>query len=379
MTVEIKESSLGGDLRDFLDLVDYIYRDDRAYVRPLDFEVRGALSPKNPFFQHAEGTVFTAYRNGWCVGRCTAKIDRLHLERYRDGVGFFGFLDTVDDAEVASELLNSAARWLAARGMKRMRGPFMLSTNDQVGCLVEGFDDPPMIMMPHHRPYQGGLIEQAGLQKLKDAFAWRYTVGDVPQRARKAQAEVAALPEVRTRNIDLKHLEPELRLIMDVWNDGWQDNWGFIPITEAELRKMASDLKLIAMPEIIFITEIDGEPAAVAVAVPNLNEAIRDLRGKLLPLGALKILWRMKVKRPRTARLWILGIRKKYRNVKKYAGLSTYLYVLLNEAGRRVGIDWGELSWTLEDNHPVNLGIKFMGGKIYKRYRIYEKELRTAP
>ncbi len=375
MAVEIKETSLGGDLRDFLEVVDYIYRDDPAYVRELDLDVRGRLSPKHPYFQHAEAVIFTAHRNGWCVGRCTAQVDRLHLQRHRDEAGFFGFFDTIDDPEVARGLLDAAARWLRARGMKRMRGPFMLSTNDQIGCLVDGFDDPPMIMMPHHRPYQGGLIEQAGLAKLKDAFAWRYKVGDIPKRAQRAHDEIAAMPEVKTRHMDLKDLRRDVRLVMDVFNDGWEDNWGFIPMTEAELDKMADDIKLIAVPEITLISEVDGEPAAVAVAFPNLNEAIRDLRGKVFPLGILKLLWRMKVERPKTARLLLLGIRKKYRQQKKYAGLSTYLYVQMNNNGRRAGIEWGELSWTLEDNHPVNLGIKFMGGKVYKRYRLYEKEL----
>jgi hypothetical protein len=375
MAVEIKETTLGGDLRDFLSVVDYIYQADPVYVRELDFDVRGRLSPKHPYFQHAEATIFTAHRNGWCVGRCTAQIDRLHLERHQDDAGFFGFLDTIDDAEVARELLDAAAHWLAARHMKRMRGPFMLSTNDQVGCLVEGFDDPPMIMMPHHRPYQGGLIEQAGLAKLKDAYAWRYKVGDIPKRAQKAHDEIAAMPEVKTRHMDMKDLRRDVRLVMDVFNDGWQDNWGFIPMTEAELDKLADDIKLIAMPEITLISEVDGEPAAVAVAFPNLNEAIRDLGGKLFPIGFLKLLWRMKVERPKTARLILLGIRKKHRQMKKYAGLSTYLYVQMNNNGRRAGFEWGELSWTLEDNHPVNLGIKFMGGKVYKRYRLYEKEL----
>jgi hypothetical protein len=375
MAAEIKETRLGGNLRDFLNVVDLIYRDDPCYVRELDLDVRSRLSPRHPFFEHAEGIIFTAHRAGRCVGRCTAQIDRLHLERHRDDAGFFGFLDTIDDLEVAQGLLDAAAHWLAARGMKRMRGPFMLNRNDQLGCLVEGFEDPPMFMMPHHRPYQGGLIEQAGLPKLIDAYAWRYQVGDIPQRAQKAHDAIAAMPEVKSRPVDMKHLHRDVGIIMDVYNDAWQDGWGYVPITEAEFAKLVSDFKLIARPEITLITEIEGEPAAVVFATPNLNEAIRDLGGKLFPTGILKLLWRTKIQRPKTARLVILGIRKRYRHVKKYAGLSTYLYVQANNAGKQAGFRWGELSFTLEDNHPVNLGIKFMGGKIYKRYRVYEKEL----
>jgi hypothetical protein len=244
-----------------------------------------------------------------------------------------------------------------------------------MGCLVEGFDTPPMILMPHHRPYQGGLIEKAGLPKLKDAYAWRYVVGDVPERARKAHDEIEALPEVKARHVDMKNLDAEVRVIMDIFNDAWSDNWAFVPYTEAELSKLADDLRMIAVPDLTYICEVDGEPAAVAVALPNVNELIHDLRGRLFPFGLPKLLWRLKVVGPKTARLAILGIRKKYRNQRKYAGLSTYLYTKMNRIGRDLGIQWGELSWTLEDNGPVNVASRFMGGKIYKKYRLYEKTL----
>jgi hypothetical protein len=375
MTVEIRETPLGGKLEPFLDVVSYIYRSDPNYVRPLDMDMKQRLSKKNPFFEHAEGVVFTAHRNGFCVGRVTAQIDREHIARHADGAGFFGFLDTIEDEEVAGRLLEAAAGWLRARGMTRMRGPISLGINEELGCLVEGFDTPPMILMQHHLPYQGGLIERAGLTRLKDFYAWRYVVGDVPKRAQKAHDEIEALPEVKSRHIDMKNLDADLRVVMDVFNDAWSDNWSFVPFTEAELVKMGEDLKMIAIPALSYITEIDGEPGAVAVALPNLNELIRDMNGKLFPIGLPKLLWRLKVVGPKTARLAILGIRKKYRGVRKYAGVSTYLYTKMNRAGRDIGIQWGELSWTDEDNAPVNVAIKFMGGKIYKKYRVYERVL----
>jgi hypothetical protein len=375
MPLEIRETPIGGKLDDFLNVVDYIYRGDPNYVRPLDMDMKDRLSPKNPFFEHGEGMVFTAYRNGWCVGRVTAQIDREHLARYKDDVGSFGFLDTIDDEEVVKALLEAASKWLRAKGMKRIRGPLSLSLNEEMGCLVDGFDTPPMILMPHHRAYQGGLIEKAGFEKLKDAFAWSYKVGDLPPRVRKAHDDIDALPEVKSRHVDMKNLASDVRIIMDVYNDAWNDNWGFVQSTERELSKMAADLKLIAMPELSYITEIDGEPAAVALALPNLNELIADLKGKLGPLGLPKLIWRLKVVGPHTARLVILGIRKKFRNVRKYAALSAYLYAKMNAAGKQLGISSGELSWTLEDNAPVNTGIKLMGGKIYKTYRLYEKSL----
>jgi hypothetical protein len=375
MALDIRTIPLGGDLRPFLDVVDYIYRDDRSFVRPLDLELKDRLSKKNPFFAHAQGTCFTAFRNGKPVGRVTAQIDQAHIDRHGDGAGFFGFLDTVDDSTVSRALLNRAGDWLKDRGMKRMRGPISLNINEELGCLVEGFEMPPMVLMPHHRPYQGGLIEDAGLTKLKDFYAWRYSVGDVPKRAIKAHEEIAALPDIHTRTLDVKSLESEVRIVMDIFNDAWEDNWGFVPLSEPELRKLASDLKLLLMPELTRLVSIDGEPAAFAIVLPNINEALKDLDGKLFPLGLPKLLWRLKVEKPKTARLALLGIRKKYRHVRKYAGLSTYLYVEMNRAGQRTGIKWGELSWTVEDNAPVNVGIKFMGGKIYKKYRVYERML----
>ena len=375
MSVEIREIPLGGELRPFLDVVDYIYRDDRMFVRPLDLELKDRLSKKNPFFAHAEGTCFAAFRNDRCIGRVTAQIDRSHLDRYKDDASFFGFFDTIDDEEVCKALLDRAGEWLKERRMKRMRGPLSLNINEELGCLVEGFDTPPMIMMPHHRPYQGGLIEKAGLPKLKDFYAWRYTVGDVPARATKAHGEIAALPEMRARTIDMKRVEEDVRIVMDIFNDAWSDNWCSVPLSEAELRKSASDMKLLVMPQLTRIVSIDGEPAAFALALPNINEMIKDFHGSLFPVGLPKLLWRLKVEGPKTARLILLGIRKKYRHVRKYAGLSTYMYVEMNRSGQKLGIKWGELSWTVEDNGPVNVGIKFMGGKIYKKYRVYQRDL----
>jgi hypothetical protein len=378
--VEIRQGPMGGHLlRDFLDVVDYVHRGDSAYVRPLDFELKDRLDlRKNPFFEHAEGTMFCAYRNGWCVGRLTAQIDRLHLERHKDGAGFFGFLDTIDDQEVASELLTRAESWLSSKGVTKARGPMSLSTNEELGCLVEGFDTPPYVMMPHHRPYQGALIEGAGYSKAKDLFAWSYRVGTPNARVQRAHAEVRAMPEVCSRGLSLNNLARDVELFVDIFNDSWSDNWGFVPFTRREVEKLAADFRLLLMPEITCLVSIDGEPAAVAVAIPNLNELLKDLHGKLFPSGLPKLLWRLKVRGPTSARLIFLGIRKKWRAVRKYAALSAYMYAEMNEGGRKLGIREGELGWTLEDNGRVNAGIQLMGAKIYKRYRIYEKDLERA-
>lgn len=378
MTIEIRELGEGDKrtLRDFVEVVNEIYKDDPSYVRPLDFDVEDRLNKKkNPFFEHAEGTAWVAYREGRAVGRITAQIDHEHLKRHKDEAGFFGFLDTIDDVEVARALIGEAEAWLKARGMKRIRGPISLSINEELGCLVEGFEYPPMIMMPHHRAYQGGLIEQAGLAKLKDFYAWRYDVGQVPPRAQRAHDEIAALPEITTRQADPKNILRDVRIIMDIFNDAWSDNWGFVPLTERELTKLAKDTELILMPEITRITSINGEPAAVALGLPNINELIKDLDGQLLPFGIAKLLYRLRVRGAKSGRLVILGIRKKYRHVRRYGGLSAYLYVQMNHSAYLLGMRDSELSWTVEDNAPINVGIKLMGGRIYKRYRVYERPI----
>jgi hypothetical protein len=378
--LDVRQIPMGGPVDDFLNVVDVIYKGDPAYIRPLDALVKDQINPrKNPFFEHGEGAMFCAYKGGVCVGRVTAHIDRAHLDRYNDATGFFGFLDTIDDEEVSRELLDRAERWLTSKGMKRARGPLSLTQNEETGCLVEGFDTPPYVAMPHHRPHQGLLIEKAGFVKAKDFFAWKYIVGDPNTRVKRAFEEIKALPEISYRPLSLKHLDRDVQLFVDIYNDCWSDNWGFVPYTQTEVRKMASDYKFLIMPEITCIVSIDGEPSAVALAVPNLNELVRDMHGKLFPFGLPTLLWRLKVSGPKSARLIFLGIRKKWRHVRKYAGLSAFLYAQMNEGGRKLGIREGELGWTLEDNGRVNAGIQMMGAKLYKKYRVYEKSLEAGP
>ncbi|MEQ9319131.1 MAG: hypothetical protein RIF41_08220 [Polyangiaceae bacterium] len=377
MSIQIR--SLEGDRkvrRDFLNVVDTIFETDPCYVRPLDMDVGDRIDPKkNPFFDHGEATGWVAYRDGEPVGRITAQIDRLHLERYQDDTGFFGFFDTLDDPEIAQPLLREASEWLRGRGMKRIRGPYSLNINEETGCLIDGFDTPPMIMMPHHRSYQGALIEGAGLDKAKDFYAWEYDVGRVPKRAQKAHDDILAMPEVTIREMDTTRLAEDIRLMLEVYNDAWSDNYGFIPATEREMLKAADDVRLLVMPQITRLVFIDGEVAAVALGLPNVNELIADAGGKLLPFGAAKLLWRLRVRGPKSGRLVLLGIRKKWRNVRRYAGLSAYLYVSMNQSGHYLGIKRAELGWTVEDNAPINVGIKLMGGRVYKVYRVYERML----
>lgn len=376
MAIEIREHAPGKDLGAFVQAGKVVFQGDPTWVAPLDFELKERLTPgKNPFFSRAEGTLFTAWRDGQLVGRCSAQIDREHIKLYNDATGFFGFFDTVDDDAVGAALLDAAAGWLRKRGMKRMLGPMSLYINEEVGLLVEGFDTPPMLSMAHSRAWQGRVAESWGLAKAKDLLAWRYTSLELPKRAQRAWDEIQKLPEVKLRSVDTAHMARELDIIMDIYNDAWGDKWGVVPALPDEVAKVAQDMKLVIDPELAFIAEIDGRAVGMCIMLPNLNEAIQDLHGSLLPFGWAKLLWRIKVKHPVSARLMMLGIRKELRMVRKYGALSVAMYAEVARRGHGKGYKWAELSWTREDDGPINAGIRAMGGEVYKRYRVYERSL----
>lgn len=376
MSVEVEGFQPGERTKEFVNATAPLYRDDPNYVAPLRMELTDRLTPgKNPFWEHAEGRYFLAKRNGKVVGRISAQIDREHLRHHKDDAGFFGFFDTIDDQEVADALLNAARAWLRQRGMKVMRGPFSLSINEESGVLVDGFDTPPALSMPHHRSYQHTLIENAGLTKAKDLWAWKYITDEPPLRARRAWEAMNDLPEVSFRSVDPSRMREELDKILEIFNDAWADNWGFVPATEAEVAQVAKDMRLIIDPRLAFFAEIDGEPVGMVICLPNLPAMVHDLDGKLFPFGWAKFFWRLKVVKPSSARLMILGIKRSLRGKKRYGALSTAMYAELAYRGIQHGYKWAELSWTLEDNRAINLGIKAMGGKVYKTYRVYEEPL----
>lgn len=376
MSVEIKQHLPGKDLDDFIQVAFEVYRDDPAWVPPLQMEIRDRLTPKkNPFFEHAEVTLFTAWKGGKAVGRISAQIDHEHLGIHRDNAGFFGFFDTVEDQEVASALVDAAAEWLAERGTTTMRGPFSLSINEETGMLVEGFDTPPTIMSPHHRRHQEVLAEGAGLGKVKDCYGWKYLVLPAPARAQKALDAMNSLPEVRFRSVSPRNLKAEVHDILAVFNDAWQHNWGFVPATDSEAKKMAADLQLILDKQLSFFAEIDGRPVGICICLPNLNEVIRDFDGKLTPLNVAKLIWRLKIRRPKSARLMLLGVRTELRSKRRYAPLATAIIAELVRRGLEQGYEWAELGWTLEDNRLINAAIRSMGATIYKRYRLFEKPI----
>ncbi len=333
------------------------------------------FSPKhNAFYQHADVQLFLARRGAGVVGRISAHIDHEHNRYHNERTGFFGFFEAENDPEIACALLATAEAWLRERGMDRIRGPMNFSTNGEVGFLLEGFDSPPVMMMPYTHPYYLDLVEGYGYAKIRDLFAWLWEAQTVPPERAKMVEELRSRPNVTVRKANMGRFEAEVRTILDLYNDAWAKNWGFVPATAAEAAQMARDLKLIVDPEIAPFVEIDGVVAGVLLALPNLNEAIHDLDGKLFPFGFLKLLWRLKVRRIRSGRLILMGIKKEYRT-RQYAGLA---YLLCDEVYRGAvarGYRWAEFSWTLEDNGLVNSLATKIGARRYKKYRIYEKEL----
>ncbi len=377
MSITIKEHTPGGDVGDFLRAGHVVFEGDASWCPPLDFDIKQRLHPeKNPFFKRAEAVYFTAWRGDRLVGRCSASVDQEYLRIWKNDTGFFGFFDTIDDDEVGKALIERAAKWLKAKGMKRMSGPFSLYPNEEVGVLVEGFDTPPMLMMAHSRAWQGRVAEAAGLAKEKDVLAWKYTVGELPKRANKALDMLKTdAPELKLRSMNPKKMHDELSIVLDIYNDAWEGKWGFVKALPDEVAKMAEDLSLVLDPELTFIAEIEGRAVGMCITLPNLNECIQDLGGALFPFGWAKLLWRLKVNHPKSARLMMLGIRKELRNVRKYMPLSVAMYAEISNRAKAKGYEWGELSWTREDDSPINSGIANMGAKVYKRYRVYERAL----
>ena len=378
MSIEIREHAPGGDIGDFLRAGEVVFRDDPQWVPPLKIDIEKRLNPKkNPFFERGEAMLFTAWRDGQLVGRVSASIDREHLKLWKDERGFFGFFDTIDDDAVGAALLDRAAAWLKGKGVKTISGPFSIYANEEIGLLVEGFDSPPALSMAHSRPWQDRIATAWGLAKEKDLWAWRYDVTALPARVERAWKGVKELPEVKLRSIDTSRMREELQLVMDIYNDAWQGKWIFVPMLANEIKAVAEDLEMIIDPDLAFIAEVDGKAMGMCILLPNVNEILHELRGSHWIVTMLKLVWRLKVQKrpPRSARLMLLGIRGELRNVRKYMGLSAAMYAEVATRGKAKGYTWGELSWTREDDSPINAGIANMGAKVYKKYRIYQKAL----
>ncbi len=376
MSIPLQVTAVAGrrDLKQFIRMPWSIYRDDPVWVPPLLIERRLHLSRHNPYFAHADWRAWLARREGRPVGRISAQIDRLHLERHQDATGFFGMLEAEDDPAIFEALLRTAEDWLREQGMRRVLGPFNLSINDECGLLVEGFDQPPVVMMGHARPYYSARLEEQGYSPAKDLLAYWITADFTVPATIQAVLQKAA-NRMRLRPLQRSRLAEELVILRDIFNDAWSQNWNFVPFTEAEFDQLGRTLTHLLDDDFVQIAEVDGAPAAMAVLLPNLNEIIRDLNGRLLPFGWIRLLWRFKRSFPKTARVPLLGVRRRYQHSLLGAALAMLVIEGLHAPGRQRGIEGGELSWILEDNTGMRGLIEAIGGKIYKRYRIYHKEL----
>lgn len=362
---------------EFIEMAQRIYAGDPFWVRPLVLERLQHLDPRrNPFFAHAEVGYWVARRYGVPVGRISAQVNHAHLSRHGDATGHFGFIEAEDSDEVFAALLSTAEAWLRQRGMRRVIGPFTLSINDESGLLVSGFTAPPFFMMGHARPYYGSRIEAQGYVKAKDLIAYAYDTAAEPDPSLASLvARAVRKHDVRFRGLNMKRYDDEVRTIFAIFNDAWSDNWGFVPFTHEELEHVAGSLKPLLRRDDVAIAEIGGEPAAMAVSFSNVNEAIADLRGRLLPFNWAKLIWRLKVRGTKTARLPLMGVRRRYQGGALSAALALGVIDRLRVAHRRRGTLRGELSWVLEDNQATRRIIEMYGAKPYKTYRLYAKDL----
>ena len=363
------------DLAKFIRLPATIFKDDPQWIPPLFLERKIHLSPKhNPYFQHAKSQSWLAWRGDVAVGRISAQVDQMHLAQHHDATGFFGMLDAEDNQETFAALMTTAEQWLAEQGMRRVRGPFNLSINEETGLLIDGFADPPVFMMSHSLPYYREHIEQCGYHKAADTLAYlinpNFVAPPVMQRLLKMASE-----RVTVRTLDRSRFDEEIMLLRDIFNDAWSENWGFVPFTEAEFKELGQNLKFLLHDEYIQIAEVDGEAAGFIIGMPNINEAIRDLKGKLFPFGWLKLIWRLKIKGPASGRVPLMGVRKKFQKTRLGPGLAFLIIEEVRNELHKRGAHRLELSWILEDNAGMRNIIESIGGTAYKRYRVYEREL----
>lgn len=370
--IEVRPVSSLKELRTFLTLPWRIYRNYPNWVPPLIVDTKGLLDTrKNPFYQHAEICNFVAYRDGEPAGRISAIVDRNYVEFQDDRAGLFGFFETVEDGEVSQALFSAAEAWIQERGMERLLGPANPSTNHIFGLLVEGFDKPPMVMMPYSPPYYDGLIKACGLKKAKDLYA--YHMDDsipISDRIRRVSEIIKKRHNVTVRSAVKKQFQHELELIKTVYNDAWTKNWAFVPWTDEEFEHMGKDIKMIVNFDFILLAFVDGEIAGASIALPNINQALKYVKnGRLFPFGLFKLLWAMgKVSEIRCA---VMGVRHKYRGMGLDAVFyhDTYELCVNNNYSRNV-----EISWILEDNMPMRNALERWGSIRYKTYRVYEKE-----
>ncbi len=377
MAVEVVDPANRRALIEFVRMPWRVYRYDNHWVAPIVVDHLQFLRPeKNPFFSHADGVYFLLRdAKGRAQGRIAITIDHAYEEFHGEKMGAFGFFETVKDYAVAKELLNAGEQWLRERGIEVMRGPLSFSTNHECGLLIEGFNEDPVIMMPYNPPYYKDFLERYGFTKAKDLYAYWFEIWrDVPSQVLNLAEKLQKRYGFKIRKANVRRFNEELERFITVYNDAWEANWGFVPLKREEVVHMAKRLKPLVVPDLALIAEkADGEPVAVSLSLPDYNQVFKRMKGSLFPLGIFKFY--LYSRHITQGRLVALGVRKAFRN----KGLELLLSLHSLEAGRKRGYHGGELSWTLEDNHAINSFIEKLGGRLYKRYRIYEMTLKASP
>jgi len=370
--VRVRAARSPKDVRRFIDLPYRLHARDPIWVPPLRRDVATQLSPaKNPFFEHAEADYFLAERDGEVVGRIAAIHNRLHNETHGDRVGFFGFFECIDDQVVADALFAAAADWLRPRGLATMRGPASFSVNDECGLLVDGFDEPPTLMMPHNPRYYVALVERAGFRKAKDLVCFEGTdpAGEFGARLERSREIVQRRFGVSVRHLNLKDFDAEVGRIKELYNAGWERNWGFVPMTDREIEHLAQQFRPVVAPETVLFAEKAGRPVGFAIGLPDLNVPLRRNRsGAFLP-GLLRVLWMLKTRRISRLRVLLLGTVPEFRG----KGVDAVLYHAMWKNGNSLGIHWAEAGWILEDNAAMIAGMLKLGWKPSKTYRLYDR------
>ena len=364
----IQEVKNKKDLMTFIRFPWKIYKGDRYWVPPLIKDQLLKFSPNHPFHSHSEMILFLVHQGGEMVGRIAGIIDHHYIEFHQEKVGFFGFFESIADHEVAETLLSRVRDWLKGHGIEKMIGPMNPSTNDECGLLIEGFDASPCLMMPYNPCYYPSLLEDFGLKKVMDLYAYwldKYSFQE-DRMKRITDRLLKSELQLRVRPIDLRHLDGELKIIKEVYNQAWSKNWGFVPLTEEEIDEMAKNLKPLIVPDLVLFAYHGEEPIGFSVALPDYNQVLKHLNGKVGLLGALKFLYiSRKIK---TVRVMLLGVKQAFRK----KGVEVLLYIETFRRGPQAGYPQGECSWILETNTPMQHGIEAMGGRRYKTYRIYE-------
>jgi hypothetical protein len=365
------------DRKAFVDVAYQLNRGDPNWVPPLKTEVHGLIDARtNPWFEHAEARLFLAERDGRPVGRISAQVDSLVQEHMGRGIGQWGMFEAAD-AEVAAELIHRAESWLRGRDMTRSMGPFSLSIWDEPGLLIQGHDHPPMVMMGHNKPDYERWVEAAGYTKAKDLYTYDLEVrGPFPPLIERIVSIGEKNPKIRIRQVEKRRFEEEAALLLSILNDAWSDNWGFIPLTEAEISYAGRKLKPIVLEDLILVAELEGEPVAFMMALPDINEFIRDLGGTLFPIGWAKLLWRLRKMRPSGGRVPLMGVVKRLHGTRMASQLAFMMIDRIRRSGTaNYGITRAEVGWVLEDNGPMISIADAIESRINRIYRIYEKPL----